>query len=290
VHKVKSMIGESKLCAMVKADGYGHGVIDVVKEISGIVDYFGVATVSEAMELREAGFDDPIVIVGKSDIDNIPWCVKNNVDFAVSTVGDFKKIAETITDEANIHIKINTGMNRFGLQSIKEIKEIKKIVRTHKNLNIKGIFTHFATKEEDRSFIDKQHSLFIKYVKALGDVDIIHCCNSFATINCPLLYQDMVRCGFCLYGWEKDFKPVLSIKSRLIAVYKVRAGDSAGYDRTFIFKNAGVVGVVPLGYADGFDRRLSNNFKVLVNGEFVNVIGRICMDVFYGRFVGRKCG
>ena len=280
VNKVRSMIGKSKLCAMVKADGYGHGVIDIAKELSGSVDYFGVATVFEAIELREAGINDPIVIVGKTDLKNIEWCVKNNIDFSVSAVEDFKKIAETITNKANIHIKINTGMNRFGLQKIKELKEIKRIIKTHKNLKIKGIFTHFATKEEDRSFIDKQHSLFMKYVKVLGDVDIVHCCNSFATTSCPLLHHDMVRCGFCLYGWQEGFKPVLSIKSKLITVYKVKAGESVGYDRTFIFKTHSVVGVVPIGYADGFDRRLSNNFKVIVNGQWVNVIGRVCMDVF----------
>lgn len=280
VDKIRSFVGDSKICAMVKADGYGHGATVITKAIEDKVDFFGVASVFEAQELRDAGIKNKILIVGKIPLSCFEWCAENDVSVTVSSVKEMRQVCDLIHRRLSVHVKVNTGMNRFGINSVEELKKIKKLFSAHPNIIFEGMFTHFATKAEDVVFLDAQHVLFDKYIKLVDKNVIIHCASTYATSQHGLFKHDMVRCGFAIYGWGEGFKPVLSIKSKIISIHDVKRGDSVGYDRTFVFNDKGKVGVVPIGYADGFDRRLSNNFKVLINGCYVDVIGRICMDVF----------
>lgn len=280
VAKIRGFVGKTKICAMVKADAYGHGAVAIAKGIEDVVDFFGVASVFEAKELREAGVKNKILIVGRIPPGCFQWCAEHDVSVTVSSVKEMRCVCDMVHKPLCVHVKVNTGMNRFGINSIKELKEIQKLFSTHPNMVFEGMFTHFATKAEDVGFLNTQHALFDKYIKLVDKNVIIHCSSTYATSQHGLFKHDMVRCGFAIYGWGEGFKPVLSIKSKVISIHDVKKGDTVGYDRTFVFNNKGRVGVVPIGYADGFDRRLSNNFKVLVNGQYVDVIGRICMDVF----------
>lgn len=274
-----------KVCAMVKADAYGHGIKDVCKGLKE-ADFFGVASVYEASQIRKFDKDKSILIVGVFNHEYALWCSQNNVSVAVTSLAELKELIDILDGSVlKIHIKINSGLNRIGVDSLSQFKSMLKLIKHHSNIVLEGLFTHFATKSNDVQFIIKQHGQFLKYVALIDETKVIvHCCNSYATLLFPCFQHGMVRCGYNLYGWQNefnlDFKPVLNITSKLVFLHKIKKGESVGYDRTFVAKKDSVIGVVPIGYADGFDRRLSNQFKVLVNGKFVNVVGNICMDVF----------
>lgn len=284
-NQIKNYVGSNvKVCAMVKADGYGHGAKDVCKAIKH-ADFFGVASVHEAKNIRKFNKTTPILVVGIVNLEYVLWCSNNNVSIGVSALTELENIVKVLNGKPlNIHIKVNTGLNRIGVNNVKEFLKMLKVFKTNKNLKLEGVFTHFATKLNDVEFIVKQHETFQKFIKHVNPQKvIIHCCNSFATLMFPKCHYGMVRCGFNLYGWELDYKltlkPALNITSKIIFKHKIKKGETVGYDRTFLAQKNCVVGVLPIGYADGFDRRLSNNFKVLVNGKWANVIGNICMDI-----------
>lgn len=293
--QIKSCIGPNvKVCAMVKADAYGHGLKDVCKALYG-ADFFGVANVVEAKQIRKFNKFAPILIVGVVNVLALDWCAKNNVSVIVSSLNELKSFIDVLGGKSiNIHIKINTGLNRVGVKTIKEFKQMLKLFKSNKNLVFEGVFTHFATKQNNIEFLLKQHSKFNEFVNCvkLSNV-IVHAANSFATLMFSSCHHSMVRCGFNLYGWQTDalkgFKPVLNITSKLVFIHHIKKGDAVGYDCTFVAPKDMVVGVVPVGYADGFDRRLSNNFKVLINGVWATVIGNVCMDVFMVDLTNVEC-
>lgn len=274
-----------KLCCMVKADAYGHGLKDVCKNLKG-ADFFGVASVYEARQIRQFDKFTPVLIVGVYNHDYTLWCSQNNVSVAVTSLAELNQIISILDGSPlKIHIKINSGLNRIGINTVKEFKSMLSLIKHNSNIILEGIFTHFATKSNDIQFILKQHNQFLKYVNLIDQNKVIvHCCNSYATLLFPCFQHSMVRCGYNLYGWQRDFNipflPVLNITSCIVSVHKIKKGESVGYDRTFIADRNMTIGVVPIGYADGFDRRLSNNFYVLSRGKKIKVIGNICMDVF----------
>ena len=283
--QIKKLVGKNvKVCAMVKANAYGHGVKDVCKALRG-VNFFGVASAFEASQIRKFNKKTGILIVGVVNISSLIWCSENNVSVAVSSLTELYQFIEILCGkQLKLHIKINTGLNRIGVSSVTEFKQMLKVVSEHTNLILEGVFTHFATKLNDVEFMVKQHSNFLQYTKFVNPSKVIvHAANSFATLMFPSYHHGMVRCGFNLYGWQLDYKlllkPVLNITSKIVFIHRVKRGESVGYDRTFIAHKNMTIAVLPIGYADGFDRRLSNNFKVLINGEWAPVIGNICMDV-----------
>lgn len=286
VAKIKSMIGKDvKLCGVVKAESYGHGGVVVANEIKDKCDFFAVACLKEAMELRDRGIGNNIIILGIIPISDVKYCIFNNISIALSSltqlysiINKLKELNLNEQDYLKIHIKINTGLNRIGFNKISDFLKAIDLIDENKNIKIEGMFTHFATKSNDVDFIKTQYDEFQKYINLVKDrCIIIHNNNSYATLNLPQYYNSMVRCGYLLYGWQEGFKPVLSIHSEIVNITKVDNG-TVGYDRTFI-ANGRKIAVVPIGYADGLDRRLSNNFKLLVDGQFANVVGNICMDV-----------
>lgn len=277
-----------KLCAVVKANAYGHNIKKLAPIMEPKVDFFAVAMVCEAVELRLIVREKPILILGKVDITQVKKCLKKNISIQLDNIELAQKIEKLkLNGKINVHLKINTGMNRFGVSNYIQFKKLINFVVNSKNINLEGIFTHFATKLDNKKFINIQYSKFKKYVKYAKKINsniIAHCANSCATINICSMQMDMVRCGYALYNKMNNspikLENVLSIKSKIVNIIKIKKGESVGYDRSFIAKEKTVVAVVPIGYADGFDRRLSNNFKVLINGSFCNVVGRVCMDVF----------
>lgn len=268
---IKSHTNNKKICAMVKANAYGVGDIEVVKILNGHVDFFGVSNLYEAKRISKYT-TSKILIVGaleKREIDTRFSYTCSNLDDVIFLKNKKRKI--------NIHLKVNSGMNRFGFSEefefLKALEEIKD-----SELNLEGIFTHFATND---SFVDSQNKKFIQFlnlVKKYNFSPIIHADNS-VTSERKLHDYDMVRIGFNLYNnSKKGFKQVVEIKSQIVEIQHVKKGDLVGYAKRFIANKDMEIGIVPIGYADGFDMRYIN-FNLILNGKVCKVLN-ICMDCF----------
>lgn len=286
VSKLKKMIGSRvKLCGVVKAEAYSHGGVIVANAIKDDCDFFAVACVKEAMELRDRKIENNILILGIIPNSDLKYCIFNNISICLSSISQLYDILSTLkqlnlgdNDCLKIHLKINTGLNRLGISKLSEFKKILKLLESSRNIVLEGIFTHFATKSNDNEFVIEQYNTFKKFTSLVDNNRIIiHCNNSYATTRFPEYFNSMVRCGFLMYGGISGYKPVLNIATQIVNLNQVENG-SIGYDRTIWVRDR-LIAVIPIGYADGFDRRLSNNFRVLVNGEYANVVGNICMDM-----------
>lgn len=268
---VKEHNPNSKICAMVKANAYGTGLKDAVKTLNGQVDFFGVANEVEARAVRRYS-NVKVLIVGALNRH------KPSLDFS-HTCMDLSDIRFLIglNKPVNIHLKVNTGMNRFGFKTLKDFRKALKLI-SKSNLNLEGVFTHFATTDE---LVAKQFKLFTKYLKLTKKFNlnpIVHADNSFVNLKCNH-HLDIVRVGFCLYNHtSREFSPVVEIASRVAEVNIIRRGELVGYDRRFVAKERMKVAVLPIGYADGFDMHLIG-FKLNINGVECKVLN-ICMDCF----------
>ena len=297
----KILDGKSKIMAIVKADAYGHGAAFVARELAQCgVDFFGVSSIDEAMQLRESGITQNIIILGYTNPveENIKKLIKYNI---IQTVFDFDyvKVLSETADRYNknikIHIKIDTGMNRLGFRYtsknkdkniIEKIKEIKRL----DNIVCEGIFTHFAVSDEKKSdFTHEQFSLFQELINSLEKenifFDIKHAANSGATLNFKETHLDYVRCGLILYGLYPSesvpnigLVPAMEFKTIISQVHTVKQGETISYGRTYKADNDMLCATLPVGYADGFSRLLSNSAKVIVNGKQAPVTGVVCMD------------
>lgn len=285
---------DTKVMAIVKANAYGHGAVPVARAISDQVYGFAVATVREALELRRQGIDNMILVLGYVCREEYEVVIRNNVTFALLTMEmakDVSDCAQRLGKTAVCHIKVNTGMNRIGFpvneESIGEIERIHKLP----GLYCEGIFMHFATADEsDKEFSRLQYELFLRTVNELASrgvsFDVRHCCNSAAIIDMPEYALDMVREGILLYGLkpseqvdpEMEYSPALELKSHVIFVKELPAGEGVSYGRTYVAKRPIKVATVAIGYADGYPRSLSSKGYVLIRGKKAPIIGRICMD------------
>jgi alanine racemase len=285
---VKKKTGNKNILAVVKADAYGHGSIRISKHlIKKGISKLGVAFTKEAIVLRESGINIPIVVF--FDRDNIDACFRYNLS---PTVFDFKT-AKKISAEAYrckrrmpVHIKVDTGMGRIGFDINKALKEISRIARLQ-NIKLEGLMSHFSEADlHDKDFADLQLRNFLLLAKNLKQSNIIfkysHIANSAAVLSMPDAHLNMVRPGIMLYGYGysdlRDLKPVLSLKSKILYIKKVPPGTPVSYGRTFITKRRSLIATIPLGYADGYNRKLSNNGAVLIEGKRAPVVGRVCMD------------
>ena len=295
LQQIKKLTGGKKIIAIIKADAYGHGAVELSKIVEKEADMAAVAVLGEAIELRKSGFKKPILILGCTPCEFADEIVKYDITQSVFTM----ELAEAISIEAvkqnktaNIHIKIDTGMGRIGYmvnsQSVSEIKKISGL----KNLKLEGIFTHFATSDEkDKSYTYIQLERFNKILKDLEDVgikfELRHAANSAAIIDMPEAYFDAVRPGVILYGYypscdvqksRLNLKPVMSLKAKIVYVKTVPEGCSISYGRKFITKRESRIATLPFGYADGYTRLLSGKANVIVNGKLAKIVGNICMD------------
>jgi len=288
----KNLNKDTKILAVVKANAYGHGMVKVSRSISTMVDYLGVATVDEGIEIRRNGIDLPVLIMSAVLPDETKHIVENNLSM---TVFD-RNVAIKLNDEAKkakkkvpVHIKVDTGMGRIGLW-YKYAKDFVVEIKGMPNLEIEGIYTHFPSAEEDEKFTFKQIERFNKLLKELEslniDIPLKHAFNSAAAVKFKQMNFNLIRSGLMIYGVYphaniKEYiklEPALSFKSRLTFIKKVAKGRSISYGRTFITKKETVIGTIPVGYGDGYPHILSNRAKVLVRGKFVPIVGRICMD------------
>ncbi len=281
--------------AVVKADGYGHGDVAVAKAVYSKVCMYAVATLDEAVNLRENGIDKPILILGFVNVDEYETLLRNEVTatvFDYETAAELDEVAGRLGKKALCHIKVDTGMRRIGLEPDKSGVEIVKNIKKLGNLDVKGIFTHFATSDEaDKSKSERQLHKFNSFVDMLKNEGItfqyVHCANSAAVIDMPDTYKDMVRLGIAMYGMypstEVDMervqlKPALKLMSHVTYVKEVPEGEEVSYGGTFVTKRPSVIATVAVGYGDGYPRALSSKGYVLINGKKAPIIGRVCMD------------
>ena len=283
---------------IVKADAYGHGAVEVSKALLEIgVKAFGVATIGEAVELRKNGIEAPILVLGQIFKEEIHTAVEYDIAsamFDIHCARDLSEIALEQGKKAKIYIKIDTGMGRIGFQPCDESAEIIKEIAALNNIEIDGMFTHFACADsKDKASVNRQIERFTNFVakvKSEGvSLPIVHCYNSASIVDFDKPLFDMVRCGIITYGLEPSdevsktnikLQKVMSIKSHVAYVKKVGAGFTVSYGSTYVTDKETEIATIPVGYGDGYPRTLSNKGMVLIGGHFAKIIGRVCMDQF----------
>ena len=289
----------SHIMGIIKADAYGHGAsrLAPVLEEKGI-SRFGVALLQEAIALRDSGVTLPILILGHTSPEDYQEAVAHDLTLTLYTHEEARvldKAARDVGKLARVHLKIDTGMGRIGfLPTDDSIEEIREIISLH-HLNVEGIYSHQAWADNpDGSFAGEQFSRFQNFLNALSEkgvqFEIRHIANSAATINYPHMHLDLVRIGISLYGLYPDVEmarhpkitlhPMMRVKAKLVHVKEVPKGTPISYGCTFVTPRKSRIGTVPMGYADGIPRALSNRGEVLIRGRRCPIVGRVCMDQF----------
>ncbi|SJZ77112.1 alanine racemase [Selenihalanaerobacter shriftii] len=288
---------DTLLTVVVKADGYGHGAVQVAKTaLHHGTDRLAVAILDEAIELREAGLKKvPLLILGWTPKESAAEVVKHDLIQTVynyENVSALNKEAAKLNKKVKVHVKVDTGMGRIGLEPDEAVDFVKRIKKLS-NIVVEGIYTHFAVADaEDKNYTYEQFAKFTKVITDLEDegidIPIKHSANSAAFLDLPETHLDMVRLGIITYGlWPSkqvqqrvDLKPGMRLKARIAYIKDVPKGTDISYGRTYTTESESKIATLPLGYEDGYNRLLSSNNEVLVNGKRVPVVGRVCMDQF----------
>ncbi|MGE5680080.1 MAG: alanine racemase [Bacillota bacterium] len=293
---IRKKVKNSKVMAVVKADAYGHGMINCVKALNTLgekkPDYYAVALLEEAIELKKSKVEQPVLTFAPVGIDEAGLFVKYDIIPTVFERAhiDLLKKALPGKKKIKVHIKIDTGMGRLGVLSGKAVDFIKEVAKDSKII-VDGIYTHFATSDEtDKTFANLQLSRFREIVTTLKtegvNYGLAHSANSGAIIDMPEAYFDMVRPGIALYGYYPSLettesiklKPVMSLVSKVTNVNNAAPGDSVSYGRRYIAKQHTKIATVPAGYADGFVRGLTNRVSAIIKGKLYPQVGQVCMD------------
>ncbi len=290
----QQLSSRTRLMAVVKADAYGHGAIEVSRAaLAAGADRLGVATVPEALELRHAGITAPILILAQPPATSIPLLVHHDItpsvytpDFAIA----YGEVADQMGKKAPFHLAMNTGMNRIGV-NYDDVVEFMYQVSFHRALELEGVFTHFATSDCHESLeFERQRKRFedaiIDLRAANFNTGIIHAANSAAIYRYPHVHYDMVRLGISLYGFHPcpetrdwvDLQPAMSVHARITDTRMVPMSEGVSYGYTYRSPGSVKVCTLPIGYGDGLSRVLSNNMDVILNGRYYRQVGNICMD------------
>lgn len=283
-----------KVLAVVKADAYGHGAVEVARDIQNDVDYFAIAELGEALELRKAGIKKPLLILSYTSPFQYETIIENDITQTVFNYDDavaVSKAAQRLNKTAVIHIAVDTGMSRIGFFCNSESADTVKRIAELPNITVEGLFSHFACADSrDRASVNAQQKLFADFCEMLEsrgvNIPVKHICNSAGLLTGCSQY-DMVRLGIIMYGlypeeWVNDgsvnLKPAMRIVSHITHIKEVPAGTGVSYGHTYFTKEKTRIATVCIGYADGYQRALSNKGKVLINGNAAPIIGRVCMD------------
>lgn len=293
---------DTKVCCVIKADGYGHGAVELSQIYEKLgADFFAVSNIDEGIEIRKSGSKLPIVILGYTPVSEAENLAEYDISQAVFSLEYAKELSEKCVEEdciCKMHIKVDSGMSRIGFMcqefprdeySIEEICEACCLP----NLEVEGLFTHFCVSDEDaegREFTNKQYENFIHVRDSLKkrgvDISVVHCSNSGAIEDYPETCCDMVRAGIILYGLAPsskladrlDLVPAMTLKTVVAFVKEVQRGATISYGRTFTADRKMKIATVPIGYADGFIRQNAKDGYMMVNGKKAKIVGRICMD------------
>ncbi|MBU3097950.1 MULTISPECIES: alanine racemase [Clostridium] len=296
MREIRRITKSKKIMAVVKADAYGHGAVDVAPVLlENGADSLAVAMLSEAMELRRSGIECPIMILGFTPPELIDNLLKYDIEQTVFSYEFAKQLSKMAQDEnkiAKIHIALDTGMGRIGfLPNDESVQEVYKISLLP-NITLEGIFCHFSTADEkDKTYTNIQVEKFDEFYQKLKAkkvyINTRHIANSAAIIDLPEIHYEAVRPGIIIYGYypsdevnkEKlDLLPVMTLKTNVVHIKTLPPGEYVGYGRKYKTDKESVIATLPIGYADGYTRLLFQKAKVIIKGEFAPVIGKICMD------------
>lgn len=285
---ISDMIPEKVVIPVVKANAYGHGSIEVVKHLySKGVRFFAVSLIEEADELRKHFTDIDILIMGVAHKEDFEHCAKNNYTITLSNI-DQVDGCMGLGQTLKAHIKVDTGMNRLGFKDLNEIKEVVSFLDTHSCINLEGIFTHFATADGDYEYYKKQKARFEEILEELNyNFKMVHCSNSSSMIKYEkdIPYTTHTRLGISLYGLTLDegmdfLKNTYKLYSHFQEIKQLKKGDKVGYGITYTAKEDEIIGVLPIGYADGFIRKNQGGYVEIKNNRY-QIVGRICMDQLF---------
>ena len=296
IDSIKRRVDTKELIAVVKADAYGHGALDVSKTlVENGATKLAVAVITEAMELRHGNINTPIMILGYTPLEFAADLINYDIEqtiFNLEYATKLSEIALNLGKKAKVHVALDTGMGRIGFlindNSLNEILKISSL----KGLEVVGIFTHFATADEsDKNYSNKQYKKFTDFNEKLVskgvNISLKHVSNSGAIIDMPNTYLDGVRAGIVLYGYypsedvlkqNLDLKKAISIKTQVAHVKILDKNEYVSYGRKFKTERKSIIATLPIGYADGYSRALTGKAKVIINGKFAPVVGTICMD------------
>ena len=293
--QIRARVGAVKILSMIKANAYGHGAAAAAKTLGQAgSDAFGVATLEEGLELRRAGIDKPILVVAGVYSEQLGEFLQHRLTPVIHDLERMRELDGAVRNRGatlEVHLKIDTGMGRLGLRA----EEAESWIGALKNisaLQVTGVFSHFSHAESvTGDYTQSQLAIFSKVVQRMAADGIrpalAHFANSAATITLPAAYFDMVRPGIMLYGCypspemvrQISVKPALAWKTKILQLKKVPPGTSISYGQTFITERESVIATLPVGYADGYARLLSNRGEVLVRGQRAKVAVRVCMDL-----------
>jgi alanine racemase len=285
----------TRLMAVIKGNAYGHGAPAVAAILAQAgVEWLAVATPGEGLELRAQGITNAILVLGYTP----PWVVATALAQQLTLTVDDQTTVDAIVQAATVtgwpapvHVKVNTGMNRLGLQP-EAVAPFLRMLQSRPGIVAEGIFTHFATADQlDNAFFEEQAKRFDTLLTQLTAEQLrpplVHAANSATTLRAPHAHFDLVRCGIALYGLHPDvhaaplpatFQPVLSWKAQVVHLTELQPGESVGYGRAFLATRPTTVATIPVGYADGFPRTPATWQTVLLHGQEIPLVGRVCMD------------
>jgi alanine racemase len=296
MREIRRVAKSKDIIAVIKADGYGHGALDIAPTLlENGATRIAVAVVSEAVELRRGGIDAPIMVLGFTPPSLTDMLLRYDIEqtiYSYDLAKDISVMAKKKNKVAKLHIALDTGMGRIGFlpdeESLEEVYKISKLP----NIVIEGLYSHFSSAdEEDKEYTNNQLKKYNDFYNKITNrgikINTRHIANSAAIIDLPQTHYEAVRPGIILYGYypssevlkgEINLKPVMSLKTNIVHIKKLPAGEYISYGRKFKTNRESVIATLPVGYADGYTRLLFNKAKVIVGGCFAPVVGRICMD------------
>lgn len=292
--QVRRAVGKGvNIMAVVKANAYGHGIVEVASVLEKIgVNYLGVATTDEAVRLREYDIKTPILVLGSVLPEEVRVLIEKNVTLTLASpelLQTIKKETFSLGTKARVHIKIDTGMGRIGIWHEEALNFIKNLAQ-EKSIVIEGIYTHFSSAGRDDFFTNYQIDAFEKLLHQLEGFDVKlplrHAANSIATVDFDRSHLNLVRPGLIIYGMYPKhtfpklikLRPAMSLKTKIVYIKDTPPGRSISYGRTYVTQKHTKIATLPIGYADGYARNLSNRAEVLVHGRRALVVGKVTMD------------
>lgn len=289
--QIKNFVGEAvDIMPVFKDNAYGSFINHNIELINKLdIKIIGVAIIDEGIKLRELGYTGDILVLNQPFFEEICFADKYNLTVSVASISLLNKLVNS-NGNYKIHIEIETGMGRTGLK-LEELEEFLEIAKNSKNILVEGIFTHFSSSDSDINYTNKQIAVFAKAVniaKEKINLKFVHCCNSAGIINFTDAHFNLVRPGLILLGYYPDeklknkihLKPVLTLKSKISFLKEVPENTYISYSKDFCTNRISKIATVPIGYADGLRRSLSNKGNVVINGKIAPIVGKICMDCF----------